>query len=114
MRPDTLTRLLDALAVLLVRLHLAGFSWGDCSLSNTLFRRDAGRLRRLPGRRRDRRAAQPLISEGQRAHDLDIAQINISGEMLDLEAGGLLHAVHRPGGVRRGDLRALPAALGAS
>ena len=35
-------RLLDALAVLLVRLHLVGFAWGDCSLSNTLFRRDAG------------------------------------------------------------------------
>ena len=34
-----------ALAELLVRLHLAGFFWGDCSLSNTLFRRDAGRSR---------------------------------------------------------------------
>ena len=37
-------RLLDALVGLLVRLHLAGFFWGDCSLSNTLFRRDAGAL----------------------------------------------------------------------
>jgi hypothetical protein len=37
-------RLLDALVGLLVRLHLAGFYWGDCSLSNTLFRRDAGAL----------------------------------------------------------------------
>ena len=37
-------RLLDAMAGLLVRLHLAGFYWGDCSLSNTLFRRDAGEL----------------------------------------------------------------------
>ena len=27
-----------------MRLHLAGFFWGDCSLSNTLFRRDAGAL----------------------------------------------------------------------
>ena len=27
--------------VLLVRLHLTGFYWGDVSLSNTLFRRDA-------------------------------------------------------------------------
>ena len=42
LRPDTMNRLLDALAALLVRLHLAGFFWGDCSLSNTLFRRDAG------------------------------------------------------------------------
>ena len=41
-RQDTAQRLLDALAVLLVRLHLEGFYWGDVSLSNTLFRRDAG------------------------------------------------------------------------
>jgi hypothetical protein len=42
LRPNAAVRLLDALALLLVRLHLSGFSWGDCSLSNTLFRRDAG------------------------------------------------------------------------
>ena len=36
--------LLDALVELLVRLHLSGFFWGDCSLSNTLFRHDAGTL----------------------------------------------------------------------
>ena len=42
LRPDTAQRLIDALAVLLVRLHLTGFWWGDVSLSNTLFRRDAG------------------------------------------------------------------------
>ena len=41
-RPDTLPLILDALAALLVRLHMAGFYWGDCSLSNALFRRDAG------------------------------------------------------------------------
>src|SRR5947209_15441814 len=37
-------RLLDAMVELLARLHLAGFMWGDCSLSNTLFRFDAGAL----------------------------------------------------------------------
>ena len=42
--PDLRRRLLDAGAELLVRLHLGGFFWGDCSLSNTLFRRDAGAL----------------------------------------------------------------------
>nr|MSZ43359.1 DUF4032 domain-containing protein [Actinomycetota bacterium] len=42
LRPETATRLVDALALLLVRLHIAGFFWGDVSLSNTLFRRDAG------------------------------------------------------------------------
>jgi hypothetical protein len=41
---DLSNRLLDALVELLVRLHLAGFMWGDCSLSNALFRRDAGAL----------------------------------------------------------------------
>ncbi len=42
LRPETATRLIDALALLLVRLHNVGFFWGDVSLSNTLFRRDAG------------------------------------------------------------------------
>lgn len=41
LRPDTAERLIDALAVLLVRLHMAGFYWGDVSLSNVLFLRDA-------------------------------------------------------------------------
>lgn len=42
--PELQIQLLDALAELLVRLHLGGFFWGDCSLSNALFRRDAGSL----------------------------------------------------------------------
>ena len=42
LRPDTATRLVDALAALLVRLQNVGFFRGDVSLSNTLFRRDAG------------------------------------------------------------------------
>jgi hypothetical protein len=90
LRPETLTRLLDALAVLLVRLHLYGFYWGDCSLSNTLFRRDAGAFAAYLV---DAETGEmhPMISEGQRAHDIDIAHTNIFGEMLDLEAGGLLH-----------------------
>ena len=33
-----ITNMANALAYLLVRLHLLGFWWGDCSLSNTLFR----------------------------------------------------------------------------
>jgi tRNA A-37 threonylcarbamoyl transferase component Bud32 len=41
-RQDTVNRLVDAMVVLLARLHLTGFLWGDVSLSNTLFRRDAG------------------------------------------------------------------------
>ena len=56
LRPETLNRLMDALAVLLVRLHLSGFYWGDCSLSNIAVPPGRGLLRRLSGRRRDRRA----------------------------------------------------------
>lgn len=89
-RPDTLTRLLDALAVLLVRLHLSGFYWGDCSLSNTLFRRDAGAFAAYLV---DAETGElhHAISEGQRSHDIEVAHVNIYGEMLDLQAGGLLH-----------------------
>ncbi len=39
---DNLPSLVDAMVVLLVRLHLADFYWGDVSLSNVLFRRSAG------------------------------------------------------------------------
>ena len=39
-----LDRLLDAMALLLVDLHRAGVYWGDCSLANTLFRRDGDRI----------------------------------------------------------------------
>ncbi len=50
-------RLLDAMVELLVRLHLSGFFWGDCSLSNTLFRFDAGALEAYLVRLGDQRAA---------------------------------------------------------
>jgi hypothetical protein len=89
LRPDTATRLIDALAVLLTRLHLSGFWWGDVSLSNTLFRRDAGAFAAYLV---DAETGQlrPKLSNGQREHDLDIARVNIAGELMDLQAGGLL------------------------
>ncbi|GII56716.1 LPS kinase [Planotetraspora thailandica] len=94
-RPDTLTRLLDALAVLLVRLHLNGFYWGDCSLSNALFRRDAGAFAAYLV---DAETGEihPALTEGQRSYDIEVAHMNIYGEMLDLEAGGLLHPTIDP------------------
>ena len=66
----TLVRLMDALATLLVELHLEGFFWGDVSLSNVLFRRDAGGFAAHlvdaeTGELRER------LSNGQREHDLD-------------------------------------------
>ncbi|AVZ76839.1 DUF4032 domain-containing protein [Streptomyces lunaelactis] len=90
LRPTTMHRLMDALAVLLVRLHLAGFAWGDCSLSNTLFRRDAGAYAAYLV---DAETGElhPQLTTGQRAYDIELARVNISGELLDLEAAGALH-----------------------
>ncbi len=89
MRAETSERLIDALAVLLVRVHLAGFFWGDVSLSNTLFRRDAGAFAayvvdaetgELHGK----------LTRGQRHYDIDLARTNIIGELMDLQAGGIV------------------------
>jgi len=79
-------QLLDALAELLVNLHLAGFFWGDCSLSNALFRLDAGRYTAylVDAETGELHSA---LSTGQRAHDLQIAQENVAGEFMDLKAG---------------------------
>jgi hypothetical protein len=82
-------RLLDALVELLVRLHLSGFFWGDCSLSNTLFRYDAGALTACLV---DAETSEqhPSLSDGQRHFDVELAVERTGGELLDLEAGGLL------------------------
>jgi hypothetical protein len=90
LRPDTTTRLLDALAALLVRMHLSGFFWGDVSLSNTLFRRDAGAFAAYLVDA-ETGALHPQLSNGQRGEDLEIARLNIFGEMLDLRAADRLH-----------------------
>ncbi|MEU8827625.1 DUF4032 domain-containing protein [Streptomyces sp. NPDC048636] len=90
MRPSTIKRLLDALAVLLVRLHLAGFAWGDCSLSNTLFRRDAGAYAAYLVDA-ETGQLQPRLTTGQREYDVEVARVNIAGELMDLEASGSLH-----------------------
>ncbi|MFC9920037.1 DUF4032 domain-containing protein [Agromyces binzhouensis] len=88
LRPDTATRLVDALAVLLVRLHIIGFFWGDVSLSNTLFRRDAGAFAAYLVDAETGKLYEGGLSNGQRENDLEIARVNIAGELLDLEAGG--------------------------
>ena len=90
LRPDTAIRLLDALAVLLVRLHLVGFSWGDCSLSNTLFRRDAGSFAAYLVDA-ETGEFQGKLTDGQRDYDVDLAVTNATGELMDLETAGLLH-----------------------
>jgi hypothetical protein len=83
--PEQLGRMLDAFAQLLVRLHLSGFFWGDCSLSNTLFRRDAGELAAYLVDA-ETGELQPRLSDGQRAYDLEIAEENVFGELLDVAA----------------------------
>lgn len=88
LRPDTATRLVDALAVLLVRLHIVGFFWGDVSLSNTLFRRDAGAFAAYLVDAETGQLYEGGLSNGQRENDLEIARVNIAGELMDLEAGG--------------------------
>ncbi|MCR2812832.1 DUF4032 domain-containing protein [Microbacterium sp. zg.Y1084] len=90
LRPDTAARLVDALAVLLVRLHNVGFFWGDVSLSNTLFRRDAGAYAAYLVDAETGELHESGLTRGQRLHDLDVARTNIAGEIMDLEAGGRL------------------------
>ena len=87
MREDTASRLIDALALLLVRLHLIGFYWGDVSLSNTLFRRDAGEFAAYLV---DAETGElhPELTPGQREYDVGLARTNIIGELMDLQAGG--------------------------
>ena len=89
LQPDTATRLIDALAVLLVRLHLIGFYWGDVSLSNTLFRRDAETFAAylVDAETGD---LHDSLTDGQRSYDLEIARVNIIGELMDLQAGEFL------------------------
>ena len=78
-------QLLDAVAGLLVELHLAGCYWGDCSLSNLLYRYDAGAIEAVMV---DAETSEihPSLSDGQRAADLEIMKENLAGEMGDIAA----------------------------
>lgn len=86
-RPGLLDRLLDGGAVLMTRLHLEGFYWGDFSLSNALFRRDAGAFTAylVDAETAERR---PELSDAMRVHDVDVAVENIAGGLVDLQAAG--------------------------
>lgn len=87
--------MLDALVHLLVRIHLNGFLWGDCSLSNTLFRRDAGRLAAYLV---DTETGElhPELTGKQRQLDVDLAIEKCAGELYDLQAAGVLTAEADP------------------
>jgi len=78
-------QLLDAIAGLMVDLHLAGCFWGDCSLSNVLYRYDAGAIEAIMI---DAETSElhPGLSDGQRLQDLEIMKENLAGEMADIAA----------------------------
>jgi len=79
------THLLDAISGLLVQLHSNGFYWGDCSLSNILFRRDAGTLQAYLVDAETAEFHLPRLSPMLRYHDLEIMQENILGELTELQ-----------------------------
>jgi hypothetical protein len=76
-------RLLDAMASLLVDLHRGGVFWGDCSLANTLFRRDGDKIQAYLV---DAETSEihPTLSHGQRAVDLEILVENVAYGLADL------------------------------
>ncbi len=76
--------LLDAISGLLVQLHLAGVFWGDCSLSNTLFRRDAGALQAYLVDAETAEIHSKGLSPELRHLELEIMEENIGREMGEL------------------------------
>jgi hypothetical protein len=82
---DSLPSLVDALVVLLVRLHLADFFWGDVSLSNVLFRRSAGGFAAYLVDA-ETGELRPSLSRQMREYDVTIATENVFAELLDLQA----------------------------
>ena len=82
--------LLDAMAGLMVQLHLAGVFWGDCSLSNTLFRRDAGALRAYLVDAETSEVHLGRLPPTLRSLDLEIMEENVDGDLADLDHAALL------------------------
>jgi len=78
--------ILDAVSGLLVQLHLTGVYWGDCSLSNTLFRRDAGTLQAYLVDAETSELHPEGLQPTLRHHDLEIMEENINGDLADLQA----------------------------
>jgi len=89
MSADSLPSLVDALVVLLVRLHLADFYWGDVSLSNVLFRRSAGGFAAYLVDA-ETGELRPALSRPMREWDVQVACENVFAELLDLQAAGWL------------------------
>jgi len=88
--PHEITTMANALALLLVKLHLLGFWWGDCSLSNALFRRDASEYSAYLVDA-ETGEFQTTLTDGQREHDLEITLFNVAAELEDLAIAGVLY-----------------------
>ena len=80
-------QMLDAFAWLLVELHLAGCFWGDCSLSNVLYRFDAAAIEAVMIDGETARLHDSL-TDGQRLEDISLMETNVAGEMGDIAAMG--------------------------
>jgi tRNA A-37 threonylcarbamoyl transferase component Bud32 len=78
-------RLFDAMASLVVDLHRNGIYWGDCSLANTLFTRD-GQVIQAWMVDAETAESHPMLSDGQRAADLEIMIENVAGGLVDVAA----------------------------
>ena len=89
MSAESLPHLVDALVVLLVRLHLADFYWGDVSLSNVLFRRSAGGFAAYLVDA-ETGELRPTLSRQMREYDVQVGCENVFAELLDLQAGGAI------------------------
>jgi tRNA A-37 threonylcarbamoyl transferase component Bud32 len=82
--------LLDAVASLLVQLHLAGIYWGDCSLSNTLYRQDAGALQAYLVDAETAEYESNSLPPALRYQDLEIMEENVNGDLFDLRSAGAI------------------------
>ena len=71
------------MAWLLVDLHRGGVFWGDCSLANTLFRRDGDRIQAFLVDA-ETSEVHPALSDGQRAYDLEILVENVGYGLADV------------------------------
>ena len=92
MTAEHVPTLIDAIVVLLVRLHLAGFYWGDVSLSNVLFRRNAGEFAAYLVDAETGELHEE-VSDRMRDYDITVGCENIFAELMDLSASG---AVQQP------------------
>ncbi len=79
-------QMINAFAELLVELHLAGVYWGDCSLSNVLYRFDAEAIDPIMVDAETSQVFPEGISDGRRLEDIEIMILNVAGGMADIAA----------------------------